>query len=168
MGTEQRRWTHFLTLWPSLGIVLLVLVGIVSLGSGNAAHAQDEPAQSITGRVQNRYLDDDGKRVIEPVPDVRIVVEDREPATPSARPSPTPRAKYTIGLDDPGSYIVRIDLDTLPEGLTPDEGKDEQTADVGGNQNVDPGVLPRARTPETSRASGACCPRPWPTASSWR
>ena len=33
-------------------------------------------AQSITGRVQNRSEDDDGERVTEPVPDVRVVVED--------------------------------------------------------------------------------------------
>ena len=43
---------------------------------------------------------------------------------------------YLIPLADPGTYVVRIDVETLPEGLEPEEGKDEQAAEVGGNQKV--------------------------------
>ena len=43
---------------------------------------------------------------------------------------------YLIPIDEPGAYVVRIDVETLPEGLAVEEGKEEQTAEVGGNQNV--------------------------------
>jgi len=112
-----------------MGIVLLALLG--SLTAGGRAHAQDDAAQSITGRVQNRP--EDGDR--EPVPDVRVVAED-ESGNVVGESVTDAEGVYLIPIEEPGTYTVRIDTDTLPEGLVVADGKEEQTAEVGGNQNV--------------------------------
>ncbi len=134
MGTEPRRWTRFASVWAALVIILLAFLG--ALAPGGSAHAQDEPArQSIGGRVQNRYLDDDGERVSEPVPGVRIVAED-ESGNVIGESVTDEGGVYLIAIPDAGMYTVRIDTDTLPEGLTVEDGKEQQTAEVRGNQKV--------------------------------
>ena len=130
MGTEPRRWTALPGVLAALGIMLLALLG--SLTAGGQAHAQeDEAAQSITGRVQNRP--EDGER--EPVPDVRVVAED-ESGNVVGESVTDENGVYLIPIDEPGTYVVRIDTESLPEGLAVEDGKDSQTAEVGGNQNV--------------------------------
>ena len=129
MGTEPRHWTALPGVLAAMGIVLLALLG--SLTAGGRAHAQDDAAQSITGRVQNRP--EDGDR--EPVPDVRVVAED-ESGNVVGESVTDAEGVYLIPIEEPGTYVVRIDTDTLPEGLVVADGKEEQTAEVGGNQNV--------------------------------
>ena len=129
MGTEPRHWTALPGVLAAMGIVLLALLG--SLTAGGRAHAQDAAAQSITGRVQNRP--EDGDR--EPVPDVRVVAED-ESGNVVGESVTDAEGVYLIPIEEPGTYTVRIDTDTLPEGLVVADGKEEQTAEVGGNQNV--------------------------------
>ena len=130
MGTESRRWTALPGVLAALGIMLLALLG--SLTAGGQAHAQeDEAAQSITGRVQNRP--EDGER--EPVPDVRVVAED-ESGNVVGESVTDADGVYLIPIDEPGTYVVRIDTETLPDGLEVEDGKEAQTAEVGGNQNV--------------------------------
>ena len=40
---------------------------------------------------------------------------------------------YLIPIDEPGTYVVRLDQDTLPEGLTVAEGKDSFTVELTAN-----------------------------------
>ncbi len=133
MGTEPRRWIALPGVLAALGIVLLALLGSVAAGGRVDAQADDAP-QSITGRVQNRS-EQDGKRVVEPVPDVRVVAED-ESGTVVGESVTDADGVYLIPIEDPGTYVVKIDTSTLPEGLTVEDGKEQQTAEVGGNQNV--------------------------------
>ena len=106
------------------------------VGFGAPAHAQtdDDAPQSVQGRVQNRFVED-GDRVTEPVADVRIVVVDASGAE-IAEATTDEDGQYQIGLDEPGTYVVRLDTETLPEDLAVEDGQDEQEAVVGGNQRV--------------------------------
>jgi neutral amino acid transport system permease protein len=115
--------------------VLMITAALGSLGFGQRVSAQEDDApQSIGGRVQNRF-EEDGERVTEPVPGVRIVVED-EAGEVVGEAVTDENGNYRIGLDQPGTYVVRIDDESLPEGLAVEEGEGEQEAVVGGNQSV--------------------------------
>ena len=57
-----------------VGVVLAVFASLAPSGPGAAQDG--DAAQSIQGRVQDRFLDDDGDAVLVPVADVRIIVED--------------------------------------------------------------------------------------------
>lgn len=119
---------------PLVGLLLLIGVAC-GLFPGSVSEAQTaDTAQSIQGRVQDRFLED-GETVIEPVPGVRIVVED-EAGTLVGDAVTDEDGKYLVPLQDPGSFIVRIDTETLPEGLVAEDGKESQIAEVAGNQNV--------------------------------
>lgn len=117
-------------------IWLAALVGLLVIGAtSGAAFAQtdDDAPQSVRGKVQNRF-EEDGERVIEPVPDVRILVEDA--GSPIGEAVTDADGNYFIGLDQIGTFTVRLDVSTLPDGLAVAEGEDVQEVEVGGNQNV--------------------------------
>ena len=117
-------------------IWLAALVGLLVIGAtSGAAFAQtdDDAPQSVRGKVQNRF-EEDGERVIEPVPDVRIVVEDA--GSPIGEAVTDADGNYFIGLDQTGTFTVRLDVSTLPDGLAVAEGEDVQEVELGGNQNV--------------------------------
>ena len=97
------------------------------------AQTDDDAPQSVRGKVQNRY-EEDGERVTEPVPDVRIVVEDA--GTPIGEAVTDADGNYFIGLEQTGTFTVRLDVSTLPDGLAVAEGEDVQEVEVAGNQNV--------------------------------
>ncbi len=129
MGTDRRQ-ARSIRFW------LAVIVGLLVVGatSGAAlAQTDDEAPQSVRGKVQNRY-EEDGERVIEPVPDVRIVVEDA--GNPIGEAVTDAEGNYYIGLEQTGTFTVRLDISTLPEGLAVAEGEDVQDVEVAGNQNV--------------------------------
>jgi neutral amino acid transport system permease protein len=129
MGTDRRR-AQTMRIW------LAVFLGVLVVGatSGAAlAQSNDDAPQSIRGKVQNRY-EQDGERVTEPVPDVRIVIE--QAGNPIAEGVTDAEGNYFIGLDQTGTFTVRLDVSTLPEGLTVAEGEDVQEVEVAGNQNV--------------------------------
>jgi neutral amino acid transport system permease protein len=114
-----------------------LLIGLLlALATGAVAQAQDEDdaPQSIGGRVQNRFVED-GERITDPVPGVRIVLEDETGAVVGETETGED-GTYRIGVDEPGTYVIRIDPETLPEGLTAEDGRDEQAVAVGGNQRV--------------------------------
>ncbi len=117
----------------ALGLMLVVFVSLAPSALGSAQGT--EAAQSIQGRVQDRFLDEDGKAVLVPVPDVRVIVEDETGAVVGEAVTDADGA-YLIPLVDPGTFVVRLDLDTLPDDLTAEDGKDSQVAVVAGNQNV--------------------------------
>ena len=102
------------------------------LGRPTPAHAQTEgAAQAIQGNVRNQY-EKDGERVQEGVPDVHIVVE-TEDGTLVAEATTDADGHYLIPIDEPGTYVVRIDQDSLPEGLSVAEGKDSFTVPLTAN-----------------------------------
>jgi branched-chain amino acid transport system permease protein len=137
-GGEGQRWgLRRLALAILLSILALVGLGatVTAQGTSPAAPGQEETEpQSIGGRVQNRYIED-GERITEGVPDVRIVVE-TEGGEPVAEGVTDENGQYRIGVPEPGTFVIRIDQDSLPEDLTVEEGGGETTATVSANQNV--------------------------------
>ena len=116
-----------------LGLVIAVFSSLAPSLPGAAQ--ESDAAQSIQGRVQDRFLDEDGKAVLVPVPDVRIIVEDEAGVIVGEAVTDADGA-YRIPLVDPGTFVVRLDVVTLPDDLTAEDGKDSLVAEVGGNQNV--------------------------------
>jgi neutral amino acid transport system permease protein len=134
MGLEPGRWTRTWRVWLAAFFVAITIAG-TSLGSSSSARAQaDDAPQSIQGRVQNRF-EEDGERVTEPVPDVRVFVED-ESGEVVGEDLTDADGKYLIPIEEPGAYVVKIDVETLPEDLAVEEGKEAQAVDVAGNANV--------------------------------
>jgi branched-chain amino acid transport system permease protein len=104
------------------------------IGAPAPASAQsDDAAQAVQGRVQNRFLDD-GERVTEPVVGVRIVVE--QDGTEIASNTTDDDGRYLVPIDVPGTYQVRLDTSTLPEGLGVEEGDDVIEAVIATNETV--------------------------------
>ncbi|HUS43713.1 MAG TPA: branched-chain amino acid ABC transporter permease [Ilumatobacteraceae bacterium] len=112
------------------------MIGVAcGLVPGSSAEAQtSDAAQSIQGRVQDRVVEG-GETVIEPVAGVRIIVEN-EAGDVVGEAVTDDDGRYVIPLQEPGTFTVRIDQETMPEGLTVEDGRDAQIAEVAGNQNV--------------------------------
>jgi neutral amino acid transport system permease protein len=112
---------------------VLVFLGLAAVAG--TAHAQQEDAeQVIRGRVFNE-LEEDGERVREPVADVRVVVS-TEGGEEIAEAVTDADGAYVIPLEEPGTYVVSIDEESLPEGVGIEEGANSFTKTVapGGSQ----------------------------------
>jgi branched-chain amino acid transport system permease protein len=114
--------------------VLLAAIAFIAPLQFANAQSDDEARQSVQGRVQNRF-EEDGERVTNPVPGVRIFVEDSGGSVVGEAVTDDD-GRYLIPLVDPGTFIVVLDVSTLPEGLEVEDGQDSQNAVVGGNQRV--------------------------------
>lgn len=113
-------------------IALLVLFVAIVIGGGSTASAQndgDDEAGIIRGLVRNEF-EEDGERVLEGVPGVRIVVETEAGGEPVAEAVTDAEGAYEITIEVPGTYVVRIDTDSLPDDLTVEEGLDSFTKEV--------------------------------------
>jgi neutral amino acid transport system permease protein len=110
----------------------LLLTALALVGPGAPAAAQeDEPPQSIRGRIFNEFVED-GERVREPVAGVRVLVE-TEAGEPVGEAETDEEGAYLIPLEQPGTYVVRLDEESLPEGLEVQEGQDEATVTIRPN-----------------------------------
>ena len=114
----------------ALGVLTLAVIG-QNADAQSISAATDEPAQSVGGRVQNRF-EEDGERVSEPVPGVRLVVE-TESGEVVGEGVTDESGNYRIGVQDPGDYVVRIDEESLPEDLGVEEGQGEVVVTVSAN-----------------------------------
>lgn len=114
----------------ALGVLTLAVIG-QNADAQSISAATDEPAQSVGGRVQNRF-EEDGERVSEPVPGVRLVVE-TESGEVVGEGVTDESGNYRIGVQDPGDYVVRIDEESLPEDLGVEEGQGELMVTVSAN-----------------------------------
>jgi branched-chain amino acid transport system permease protein len=104
----------------------VALLALVSLAPGRAAA---QAAETIRGRVFNER-EENGKRVRDPVPGVKISVAD---TTGQAIGDATTddQGAYEIPLPSPGDYTVTLDESTLPEGVTPrSDSPSERTVNV--------------------------------------
>jgi branched-chain amino acid transport system permease protein len=108
--------------------LLLVPVAFLFAGFGSAAAQDEEPAQMVRGPVIFEHQED-GEDVEERVPDVRIVVETADGEL-VAEGVTDAEGQYLIGVPEPGTYIVRLDTDSLPEGVTVAEGETAAYEDV--------------------------------------
>ena len=96
-----------------VGIVTAVLV--LAPGAGASAQEDDAP-QRIIGSVFNQY-EEDGERIREPVADVRIELRN-EAGDVLAEARTDAEGAYVFPLDEPGTYVIELDAESLPEGVT--------------------------------------------------
>jgi neutral amino acid transport system permease protein len=110
-------------------LALLVVAAGVVLGTSAEVRAQDDSAaQVIRGRVQNEFVED-GEEIREGVAGVRIVVETADGEL-VAEAVTDDEGNYEIPIEEPGTYNVRLDTETLPEGITVPEGETDTYEDV--------------------------------------
>ena len=128
-----------------LVVVVAAAVTVLGLGGPAAAQDDDDAPQSIQGRVFDEF-EEDGERVREPVPDVRIVVE-TEAGEEVGEGITDAEGAYVVGLAEPGTYVVRIDQDSLPRGRCGRGGRGLVHEDRRAERHPDPGVLPRRGSP---------------------
>jgi neutral amino acid transport system permease protein len=107
--------------------VLLVPIAFLLTGFGSVAAQEDDDNGTLQGRVFNQ-LEEDGERVREPVADVRIVVE-TEGGETIAEATTDAEGSYEVSLT-PGTYVVRLDPDSLPDGVAVQEGSEQFTKDI--------------------------------------
>ncbi len=91
----------------------IALLALVSLAPGRAAA---QAAESIRGRVFNER-EENGKRVRDPVPGVKISVA-AVGGEAIADATTDDQGAYEIPLPSPGDYTVTLDESTLPKGVT--------------------------------------------------
>jgi branched-chain amino acid transport system permease protein len=96
-----------------------------------AAAQEEDPPQSIRGRIFNEFVED-GERVREPVTGVRVLVE-TEAGEPVGEAETDEEGAYLVALEQPGTYVVRLDEETFPEGLEVQEGQGEATVEIRPN-----------------------------------
>jgi len=120
-----------------LTVAVFVALGLLGFG-GDAAHAQgddgDDAAQVVRGRVINER-EEDGERIRENVAGVRIVVETESGEVVGEAVTDDDGA-YLIGIAEPGDYIVRLDDETLPEGVSAQDGEDSLAVNVRANSST--------------------------------
>lgn len=110
--------------------LLAILLGltVAATAATGAAAQSDDAEQILRGRVNHQY-EQDGERVREGVPGVRIVVE-TESGDIVAEGITDDNGAYEIPLAEPGTYVVRLDTATLPEGTSLPEGEESVTRDI--------------------------------------
>lgn len=96
-----------------------------------AAAQEDDPDEIIAGRIFNESLQD-GERTREPVADVRVVAstEGREEVAEGVSDE---EGRYEIVVPGPGTYVVSIDEESLPEDVGVDEDANAFTKVVAEN-----------------------------------
>ena len=123
-----RGTTFHLIKRAAAGLAAMFAVLACLLMTPNRAGAQtDEDNGIVRGRVFNE-LEREGERVREGVPDVRIVIE-TEGGEVVAEGVTDAEGAYEISVP-PGTYVVRLDSDSLPEGVAVEDGNEAFTKDV--------------------------------------
>lgn len=102
-------------------LVIAGFVACLSLGFAidspvGATADPDERPEVIVGAVNDQYLDEDGKRVREPVPGVEVIISAGN-GDELARVVTDDEGKFSIEVPDPGTYQVAINEESLPEGV---------------------------------------------------
>lgn len=122
--TGASRAAFVLTRARCFALMLLAIVGMLLFGAASPAGASTPPpdsAERFAGSVVNRTTDDDGNRESVPVEGVRIEAIG-EDGTVVGEATTDAEGRYVLGLPGPGTYTLRLDVDSLPEGVAPEEG----------------------------------------------
>lgn len=133
MNGEQP-WTSRLPHAVVFAVALLFVVLGLGFGGGSASAQTADGEQVLQGRVNNQY-EEDGERVREGVPGVRIVVE-TEDGELVAEAVTDEQGAYSIAIPEPGTYVIRLDTDTLPDGLTIPDEEATSTRDIRARSNT--------------------------------
>jgi branched-chain amino acid transport system permease protein len=107
---------------------IVAIIAAVAVAAGLWAPAvaaappdEGDATEFVAGSVINQFPGDDGKRVREPVAGVRLTVTDVSGEIVGDVVTDAEGA-YEIALPGPGTYVLALDIDSLPEGVAPEEG----------------------------------------------
>ena len=113
------------------GFILRLIVGIAALlfglgfAGGAGATADDEAGeessgtarpQVILGAVRDQYKDDTGKKIVDNVPGVEVIIT-TEAGEEIARMITDDKGEFRTEVPTAGNYIVEINPDTVPEEM---------------------------------------------------
>jgi branched-chain amino acid transport system permease protein len=106
------------------GVTLRLIVGISACifglgfaGGANAASDEDDTRpQVILGAVRDQYKDDTGKKIVDNVPGVEVIIT-TESGEEIARLITDDNGEYRTEVPTAGNYIVEINPDTVPEEM---------------------------------------------------
>ena len=98
------------------GFVVTLALGFAMDTNAHASADSDKRPEVIVGAVNDQYLDEDGKRVREPVPNVEVVIS-TEAGDEIARVMTAVDGSFRVEVPGPGTYQVAIDERSLPEGV---------------------------------------------------
>lgn len=95
-----------------------VSCGFVALsGSVHAASNEDDSRpEMIVGAVRDQFKDDAGKKVVENVPGVEVIIA-VEGGAEIARLTTDDKGEFSTEVPEPGKYVVEINADTVPDGM---------------------------------------------------
>ena len=113
-GVQEVRRSTIARLVFACGIALL----LVSFG-GTAQAATDEDdtrPELIVGAVRDQYKDDAGKKVVENVPGVEVIIT-LEGGEEVARLVTDDKGEFQTEVPDAGNYVLEINPDTVPDGM---------------------------------------------------
>lgn len=113
-GVREARRQAIARLVFAFGVTLT----LVSFG-GNAQAATDEDdsrPEVIVGAVRDQYKDDAGKKVVENVPGVEVIIT-IEGGAEVTRLITDDKGEFQTEVPDPGNYLVEINPDTVPDGM---------------------------------------------------
>jgi len=113
-GVQEVRRSTIARLVFACGIAL----SLVSFG-GTAQAATDEDdtrPELIVGAVRDQYKDDAGKKVVENVPGVEVIIT-LEGGEEVARLVTDDKGEFQTEVPDAGNYVLEINPDTVPDGM---------------------------------------------------
>lgn len=97
-----------------------VLTFLVSFpGGANAATNEDEDdarPEVVVGAVRDQYKDDTGKKVVENVPNVEVIIT-AEDGVEVARLVTDGEGEFRTEVPGPGRYVVEVNVETVPVGM---------------------------------------------------
>ena len=110
------------------GFILRLIVGIAALvfglgfAGGVHAAADDDSGEStarpqvILGAVRDQYKDDTGKKIVDDVPGVEVIIT-TETGDEIARLITDDKGEFRTEVPTAGNYVVEINPDTVPEEM---------------------------------------------------
>ena len=113
-GVHEARRSAIARLVFACGVALsLVSFG----GSAHAATDEDDTRpEVIVGAVRDQYKDDAGKKVVENVPGVEVIIT-LEGGAETARLTSDDKGEFRTEVPEAGNYVIEINPATVPDGM---------------------------------------------------
>ena len=113
-GVHEARRSAIARLIFACGIAL----SLVSFGGSTHAATDDDNTRPevIVGAVRDQYKDDAGKKVVENVPGVEVIIT-VEGGAEVTRLTTDDKGEFRTEVPGPGNYVVEINPSTVPDGM---------------------------------------------------
>lgn len=113
-GVREARRQNIARLVFAFGVTLTL---VSFAGTARAETDEDDTRpEVIVGAVRDQYKDDTGKKIVENVPGVEVIIT-VEGGDELARLITDDKGEYRTEVPDAGNYVVEINPDTVPDGM---------------------------------------------------